>query len=356
MHQRYCPCPIQTARGRRIDGDTCCPISSPGPGAVPESIRITRGACPTVWITSDVPNECPAMQSGTYKARTQVPVAGKSYVDIGNSASSLTTQRRSAAAIYSSQSMFNPATRFSKYFPPAPLPYVCPERIPSNEPMISLMPCMPLLRYRGSAETAAVAVVPTIALSRRIALRSMKPTAVPNFPSTLSARAMLRSASPTSRPAVRASRFVPQQDRFDDFASQYIYESFTEIDENIPLEFSTIAVHADTHASKSSTIDSQALRMRGVGNQRIRVKISDVNANDPLHLRYAMRWGAPPNGEDLTGTRRTRSALPVFRMPPRKPRMGEKQYYMGGEDPFSLYLSGKFPPANDKKKNLNIER
>jgi hypothetical protein len=47
---------------------------------------------------------------------------------------------------------YDPATRFSQYFPPAPLPYVCPERIPNNDPKPSTRECIPITRFIGSKD------------------------------------------------------------------------------------------------------------------------------------------------------------------------------------------------------------
>ena len=71
------------------------------------------------------------------------------YVEVGTTPAHLTTQQYATAAVANNFDPYNPATRFSQYFPPTPRPYICPERIPNNLP-IPRSVCVPVTRYEGS--------------------------------------------------------------------------------------------------------------------------------------------------------------------------------------------------------------
>jgi hypothetical protein len=75
------------------------------------------------------------------------------YVTVGTIPARITTQQAATAAIASANDPYNPATRFTQYFPPAPLPYICPERIPNNLPIPTSV-CIPVTRYEGSLAEA----------------------------------------------------------------------------------------------------------------------------------------------------------------------------------------------------------
>jgi hypothetical protein len=55
---------------------------------------------------------------------------------------SLTLIQRQTLSIYNANDPYNPATRFSQYFPPAPVPYVCPPTQPNNSPQAPIVPCI----------------------------------------------------------------------------------------------------------------------------------------------------------------------------------------------------------------------
>jgi hypothetical protein len=75
-------------------------------------------------------------------------------VTVQNIPASVTTSQRVTEILTRESDPYNPNTRFAAYFPPAPLPYICPERIPNNAPKGSTADCIPLRRFQGSAEAA----------------------------------------------------------------------------------------------------------------------------------------------------------------------------------------------------------
>ncbi len=151
-------------------------IVAPGPGAIPESQRISNSTCDTSWVTvpspltySTVPPELSRRQALYMSTITTIDLSGSqpSVVDNGSyqriqgsfdaavavgTVPASATLRRTAQQIQIVESdPYNPVTRFTKYFPPAPLPYVCPERLPSNEPLPPATECIPPQRFQGSA-------------------------------------------------------------------------------------------------------------------------------------------------------------------------------------------------------------
>jgi hypothetical protein len=137
----------------------CPPVRVPG-AALSESARIAAQQCPTAWVATLKGPQCESDISGAptvRNARVLLPVrpgAPPPYVQAGSTPASLTTQIRATEASLTNQDPYNPATRFNQYFPPAPRPYVCPERIPNNLP-IGPMPCVPPQRYEGSKQALA---------------------------------------------------------------------------------------------------------------------------------------------------------------------------------------------------------
>ena len=132
----------------------CCTTRSPpgGGGAIPESARMGSRACNTVWLTTTTPSAC-----GTTTTSTQlVPVTASSqipFVDVGNTPASVTTALRANGLSLTASDPYNPATRFSQYFPPAPPAPVCPERLP-NPVRPRTTPCLPNRRAMTSKEAA----------------------------------------------------------------------------------------------------------------------------------------------------------------------------------------------------------
>jgi len=153
MHSRYkytCP-----PAPKRVPTSACCAAGAasklPGsdPGAVPESVRIAEVKCGDIWTTQMIAKDC----SYTTQ-KVKLPIAGGSvpFTDVGTRPASVTTMMKGESARITTVDPYNPATRFSQYFPAPPLPYECPERIPNNDPKPSTRECLPLRRFRGSKE------------------------------------------------------------------------------------------------------------------------------------------------------------------------------------------------------------
>jgi hypothetical protein len=77
-------------------------------------------------------------------------------VDVQNVPASVTSAQRATTILKQESDPYDPKTRFAAYFPPAPLPYICPERIPNNLPKGSTADCVPLRRFQGSAQAAGL--------------------------------------------------------------------------------------------------------------------------------------------------------------------------------------------------------
>jgi hypothetical protein len=157
MYSRRC-----TGRLTKAGNPYCPPVNSPGQ-AIPESARIAEQQCSPAVVTTQIGPSCVdstttpnsgAPVSQTVRVLVPVPRAGPMpYVNVGTVPARITTQQAATAAVESSYDPYNPATRFRQYFPPAPLPYICPERIPNNLPIPTSV-CIPVTRYEGSAAEA----------------------------------------------------------------------------------------------------------------------------------------------------------------------------------------------------------
>lgn len=149
MYQRRCPIGRVTKDGNPY----CPPVASPG-SAKSESARMAEQQCRTALVTTQLGPACGGPVSQTVRVEVRVPAAAPMpYVDVGTVPARITTQQAATAAISTGYDPYNPATRFRQYFPPAPLPYVCPERIPNNLPIPTTV-CIPVTRYEGSAAEA----------------------------------------------------------------------------------------------------------------------------------------------------------------------------------------------------------
>jgi hypothetical protein len=154
MYAKYRPCP-QPQQLAKTRIPYCCPPAAPGPGAIPESTRMIREQCGSAWVTTTRgPAAGPTPCEGEDRTvRVQVPVAAAApppYVDVGTTPASVTIQQNQTNVLAASSNPYDPSTRFAQYFPPAPLPYVCPERIPNNLPLPPDR-CVPVTRFSGSA-------------------------------------------------------------------------------------------------------------------------------------------------------------------------------------------------------------
>lgn len=144
----YCPPP-------RNYGGELSTIVSPG-HAIPESMRMLEQQCRTAIVTVQEGPSCSSTGSTSQTVRVEMRVpsaAPMPYVEVGTIPASVTTQQNTTAVIQTAYDQYDPTTRFRQYFPPAPLPYVCPERIPNNLPIPTNV-CIPVTRYEGSLAEA----------------------------------------------------------------------------------------------------------------------------------------------------------------------------------------------------------
>jgi len=116
----------------------CKPVVGQG-NAIPESTRVMAQTCPTTYVLGQPVTNQP----------TLVPVQ--------TIPASATTAAAARAVQQQESDPYNPATRFSQYFPAEPLPYIEPRtmRVPSNEPLPSIVPCQVVKQYESTAETLA---------------------------------------------------------------------------------------------------------------------------------------------------------------------------------------------------------
>jgi hypothetical protein len=158
MYAKYRPCP-QPQQLAKTSVPFCPPAQAPGPGAIPESTRMIRDQCPSAWVTTyqgpAAGETCGAPESLTTRTvRVQIPVALSApmpYVEVGTTPASVTLQQTQTNTIAAASNPYDPATRFAQYFPPAPIPYICPERIPNNLPLPPDV-CVPITRFKGSTQ------------------------------------------------------------------------------------------------------------------------------------------------------------------------------------------------------------
>jgi len=124
--------------------------------AIPESMRISAGACnPSSFQYSTFVT----VPSGDMNSLlTSVPIVAGGpipYVDVGTTSASATTNQRGLNVVNAATNPYDPATRFSQYVPALPRPYIssiCPVRTPSNEPLPSSKPCIPITHFPNSTE------------------------------------------------------------------------------------------------------------------------------------------------------------------------------------------------------------
>jgi hypothetical protein len=129
----------------------CPPLASPGPGGIPESSRITTEQCGIAWVQTVTTNPCnpqPVVISTIVTPGAPMPL-----VNVTSTPASATIQKQKQIIANNVSDPYNPDTRFAQYFPAPPLPYVCPVRLPSNEPPASLQTCQPIRRFQGSTVT-----------------------------------------------------------------------------------------------------------------------------------------------------------------------------------------------------------
>lgn len=154
MYARRCP----VGRVTKAGNPYCPPPQSPG-SAKPESARLAEQQCRLAIVTTQIGPPATTTDSCSFVSETTrviVPVPASApmpYVPVGTVPARITTQQAASAAVFAASDPYNPATRFRQYFPPAPLPYICPERIPNNLPIPTSV-CIPVTRYEGSLAEA----------------------------------------------------------------------------------------------------------------------------------------------------------------------------------------------------------
>jgi hypothetical protein len=131
------------------------------PGAIPESVRVGTWNCSTATVSVNNFVEYTSSTTtfiGTKKVSVPVPAGSPPpVVTVLNTPASVTSAQRVTEILTRESDSYNPQTRFAAYFPPAPLPYICPERIPNNGPKPSTNDCLPIRRFQGSAQAAGLA-------------------------------------------------------------------------------------------------------------------------------------------------------------------------------------------------------
>jgi hypothetical protein len=164
MYTKYncCP-PPRPVLGAAV----CCnppyvsKVDNTQPGAIPESVRVGKWNCSTATVSVtnfvEYTSSCTTIV-GTKKVTVPVPIGSSPpVVTVSNTPASITSAQRVTEILSKQSDPYNPQTRFAAYFPPAPLPYICPERIPNNYSKPSTADCQPIRRFQGSAQAAGLA-------------------------------------------------------------------------------------------------------------------------------------------------------------------------------------------------------
>lgn len=143
-HSRHLPATVSSSY---------CPTKTPGSGndsriTPPESTHIQMNSYKPQFVTSPTIVNCASQKTTQYvNGNGALP-----YVNVETTSESVTTANHRLATIAFTQQAPTATsdTRFAQYFPPTPRPYVCPERLPSNEPAAPDRPCIPITRFEGS--------------------------------------------------------------------------------------------------------------------------------------------------------------------------------------------------------------
>jgi len=135
-------CPVIFPRNRTI---ACCKPVISFAAAPPESSRIQTELCPVAFGPAPTGLPCDPWVGGTVPVRqTTAPI----YTDVRTTPASITTAKRTAAALYQANQ-----DRFAQYrstyvAPPIPIP-----SLPNPVPVINPPQCI-ILRYEGSKPPA----------------------------------------------------------------------------------------------------------------------------------------------------------------------------------------------------------
>jgi len=146
----YCP-PV---RLNKTSVGMCRPVVIPDTiQAQAESSRIASKV-KSVFMTAPATANCIGNggngSSNVVQSTTPVtPGAPIPYATTGAPAASTTVQNQAAQVIAAATNPYNPATRFSQYFPPAPMPYCPPVKYVKADTLPSVNTCRPIQRFTG---------------------------------------------------------------------------------------------------------------------------------------------------------------------------------------------------------------
>jgi len=145
------PCPPSMRRNKTSVG--YCPPVQITRAALSESDRMAAQVCPaTVRQITSGSCDVSGSQGSLFPQTTIVtmrPGDTPPYVTVGSVSASTSTVAKQQQILEAANNPYNPATRFSQYFPPAPIPYCRPIRYPSNDPKPSVNTCLPIRRFTG---------------------------------------------------------------------------------------------------------------------------------------------------------------------------------------------------------------
>jgi hypothetical protein len=154
MYRSYKQCGFGPVYNLRSVGYT--PPVVTNVAALPESMRMSAEVCPTLFVTTTtseiVTTNSTTCITTTYNQKLSVPTipgAPLSYVTVGTVPASVGVAAKAQAAAVTASNPYNPDTRFSQYFPPAPIPYCPPARSPNTDPRPSVNTCLPIQRFTG---------------------------------------------------------------------------------------------------------------------------------------------------------------------------------------------------------------
>ena len=147
-----CPPPFR----KKTSVGYCCPVVIPDSiAAQSESSRIASHIG-SVFLTSaagaplcDGSGSEGGSGGPVQSVTTLTPGSPIPYTSVGTVAASLTVRQRAAQVVSASTNPYNPATRFSQYFPPAPIPYCPPVRYVRADTLPSVNVCQPIRRFTG---------------------------------------------------------------------------------------------------------------------------------------------------------------------------------------------------------------
>ena len=157
MHSAYCNNGYTVRRtGSSV---RCCEKTQADTYTIPESMRMKKEVCSVAIVTVPAVVDCSQTvstiqnTSGLPPNKIEVPVLPGSpipVVEIGTISASVTVSKNARTVLSAEYNQYDPGSRFRQYFPPPPIPYQCPVRIPTNEPKPSLLPCVSIQRFKGS--------------------------------------------------------------------------------------------------------------------------------------------------------------------------------------------------------------